>query len=356
MEEELVSVIIPVYNTEQYLNKCVDSVLGQTYRNLEVLLVDDGSLDRSGVMCDQYAQMDPRVRVIHKDNGGLSDARNVALDQINGKYVAFIDSDDWVSDNWVDKLVSACIDNGAGISVGGVCGVSMGRFKYAPLLYKNQVLKQPDQMIQYICSADLRPTVTNKIYAVELFKKLRFPYGKIHEDAFVSPVLLGANQKTAIVDGCYYYIRIREDSITHREISEKKVENAREVNEETLVYYKCNYPELERLATMKYINAQFGLLKTLFSTKNPELFADQIETVEMSMIEKIQRLSKISGLEFGYKLSGEIEQYIHNKEKFKRNCVRLRTKDQIKAVIKKVLRFLIEKNRIVHFKMRRFPE
>ena len=100
----MVSVIIPVYNVQEYLARCVDSVLSQTYTNLEIILVDDGSLDMSGDMCDDYAHKDSRVRVVHKSNGGLSDARNAGLDIASGNYVAFIDADDYVHHQFVEKL------------------------------------------------------------------------------------------------------------------------------------------------------------------------------------------------------------------------------------------------------------
>lgn len=102
MLQPLISVIVPCYNVEEYLPKCIESILNQTYRNLEILLVDDGSPDNCGRICDEYAAKDSRIRIIHKKNGGLSDARNAALDVMTGEYVTFIDSDDYVSDDYVE--------------------------------------------------------------------------------------------------------------------------------------------------------------------------------------------------------------------------------------------------------------
>ena len=104
MLQPLISVIVPCYNVEEYLPKCIESILNQTYRNLEILLVDDGSPDNCGRICDEYAAKDSRIRIIHKKNGGLSDARNAALDVMTGEYVTFIDSDDYVSDDYVEYL------------------------------------------------------------------------------------------------------------------------------------------------------------------------------------------------------------------------------------------------------------
>ena len=103
MSDSLISVIVPVYNSEQTLHRCIDSILGQTYRNFELLLINDGSKDRSGEICDEYARQDSRVKVFHKENGGVSSARNVGLDNARGDWVTFVDSDDWVGDTYLDN-------------------------------------------------------------------------------------------------------------------------------------------------------------------------------------------------------------------------------------------------------------
>ena len=111
MMNKLVSIIIPVYNVEKYLAECIESVLKQTYQNIEILLIDDGSPDNSGKICDEYEEKDSRVRVIHKENGGVSSARNVGLEQANGEYITFIDSDDFVSESYIEELYIA-LENG----------------------------------------------------------------------------------------------------------------------------------------------------------------------------------------------------------------------------------------------------
>ena len=115
MLQPLISVIVPCYNVEEYLPKCIESILNQTYRNLEILLVDDGSPDNCGRICDEYAAKDSRIRIIHKKNGGLSDARNAALDVMTGEYVTFIDSDDYVSDDYVEYLYKIIKESGVKI-------------------------------------------------------------------------------------------------------------------------------------------------------------------------------------------------------------------------------------------------
>ena len=121
--QDLISVIIPIYNVEQYLDRCIDSVKKQTYTNLEIILVDDGSPDNCGKMCDEYAEDDKRIKVIHKENGGLSDARNAGIEIATGEYITFIDSDDYVSLDYVEYMYKLLKDAGAKLSICGVMDV-----------------------------------------------------------------------------------------------------------------------------------------------------------------------------------------------------------------------------------------
>ena len=119
MEKPLISVIVPVYNVKQYLRRCVDSILKQTYENIEIVLIDDGSTDESGAICDRYAQKDVRVKVIHKENGGLSDARNKGMQEARGEYFAFVDSDDYIAKDYIAYLFELIVENKAQISLCG---------------------------------------------------------------------------------------------------------------------------------------------------------------------------------------------------------------------------------------------
>ena len=114
---DLISIIVPVYNMEQYMERCVNSIINQTYSNLEIILVDDGSTDRSPAMCDEYALKDARIKVVHKANGGLSDARNAGLKVATGAYIGYVDSDDWVELSMYQKLYESCIENDAQVAV-----------------------------------------------------------------------------------------------------------------------------------------------------------------------------------------------------------------------------------------------
>jgi len=169
-----ISIIIPVCNVEPYIRKCLDSVIGQTYANLEILLINDGSADNSGNICDEYAARDARVRVFHKENGGVSSARNVGLRSFTGQYVGFVDSDDWIEPDMYEVLHNTITANGVSVSVAGVfteCGAkSVPLRNIIPIPGK---ILMPDDMLTYIYRLDLyhafHVVVWNKLYSAKLF-------------------------------------------------------------------------------------------------------------------------------------------------------------------------------------------
>ena len=209
-DQPLISVIVPVYNVEKYLKKCVDSITSQTYKNLEILLVDDGSTDSSGQICNEFEKNDARIKVIHKKNGGLSDARNAGLDRAKGQYYAFIDSDDYIQDNTIEIMLNAIKKNKSEIAV-----CNMIRFLeegetvqfYCPT--DHEVLYQGNQRYKTLN----QPSVCNKLFEAKLFEGIRFPKGKYYEDTFVyHEVLYRANNIVLTGTDSYWYLS-REDSI-----------------------------------------------------------------------------------------------------------------------------------------------
>ena len=209
-EQPLISVIVPVYNVEKYLKKCVNSITSQTYENLEILLVDDGSTDSSGQICNEFEKNDARIKVIHKKNGGLSDARNAGLDRAKGQYYAFIDSDDYIQDNTIEIMLNAVKKNKSEIAI-----CNMIRFLeegetlqfYCPT--DHEVLYQGKQRYKTLN----QPSVCNKLFEAKLFEGIRFPKGKYYEDTFVyHEVLYRANNIVLTGTDSYWYLS-REDSI-----------------------------------------------------------------------------------------------------------------------------------------------
>lgn len=211
----MVSIIIPVYNVQDYLARCVDSVLTQTYTDLEIILVDDGSIDISGDICDEYALHDARVRVIHKENGGLSDARNAGLDVARGNYVAFIDADDYVHPSFVELLLKTINETGAQIAVSTWQELKDGD---KPRKVKTKrprctILTQEEAISSVFYQKKLNHSACSRIFETQLFNNLRFPEGMLYEDLAIIYPLLCKVEKVALINTPMYYYMHRQGSI-----------------------------------------------------------------------------------------------------------------------------------------------
>lgn len=211
----MVSIIIPVYNVQDYLARCVDSVLTQTYTDLEIILVDDGSIDISGDICDEYALLDARVRVIHKENGGLSDARNAGLDVARGNYVAFIDADDYVHPSFVELLLKTINETGAQIAVSTWQELKDGD---KPRKVKTKrprctILTQEEAISSVFYQKKLNHSACSRIFETQLFNNLRFPEGMLYEDLAIIYPLLCKVEKVALINTPMYYYMHRQGSI-----------------------------------------------------------------------------------------------------------------------------------------------
>ncbi|MGI6094991.1 MAG: glycosyltransferase family 2 protein [Lachnospiraceae bacterium] len=179
MRQDVISVIVPVYNVEKYLRRCVDSILNQTYSNLEILLIDDGSTDASGVICDEYSKSDPRIKVFHKENGGVSSARNYGIERATGTYLGFIDSDDWIDCHMYETLLNNMLQYNADVS--DIDSITTTE----EIVYRNSkeiisVKKGKEILLDYFLTD--RYSVCRKLYAREVIGDIRFPLGKINED------------------------------------------------------------------------------------------------------------------------------------------------------------------------------
>lgn len=261
--QDLISVIIPVFNVEKYLSKCIDSVISQTYENIEIILVDDGSADSSGEICEFYKEKDKRIQVIHKINGGLSDARNSGLEIARGEYVVFIDSDDYVDANYLMKMYLAISRMQADLVICNYClvddkGKSINE-RVSPI--KNEILTGRD--IEYkICekNGDYFVVAWNKMYKSSLWKTLRFPVGKINEDEFVIYKILEMSHKViTIKDELYYYVR-RGDSIMHQKYNIKRLDVWDAYLERVEFYFKNR---MDILAN-KTLSVFFGILANAY--------------------------------------------------------------------------------------------
>ena len=211
--EELISVVVPVYKVEKYLDHCVKSIVEQSYRNLEIILVDDGSPDRCPLKCNEWAKRDDRIRVIHKQNGGLSDARNTGLQMATGNYISFIDSDDWISMDFYENLYRSITESNAQIAASGIVWAYNDHLQYDKFTYNQQIFSPEEALKTLIQGRGFYAVAWNKLYKKTLFEGIEFPVGRLHEDEFVTYRLVGKATKLALCQNVIYYYRQREGSI-----------------------------------------------------------------------------------------------------------------------------------------------
>ncbi|MBE5875471.1 MAG: glycosyltransferase [Lachnospiraceae bacterium] len=222
--QDLISVIVPVYNMEKYLDRCMKSVLEQTYRNLEIILVDDGSTDASPQMCDEYAMKDNRVKVVHKQNGGLSDARNAGLTIATGTYIGYVDSDDWIESDMYECMYSACVENQAEVAVCRYASVYPDRTVKAGTgnIY---VFNKEELVDKYISDDDeiiIYNSVWSKLFHRSIVEGELFPVGHNSEDIMYTTRSFCKAARGVYIDRClYHYVQDREGSIMNTNRTER---------------------------------------------------------------------------------------------------------------------------------------
>lgn len=214
--KDLISIIVPIYNVGRYLEQCLISILEQTYRNLEIILIDDGSTDTSGAICDSYQKNDDRIKVIHQKNGGLSRARNVGIKLAQGTYLAFVDSDDWIEKDYIEKMYEACKSKEADICVCNFEKVWHNKNKSIPI--KAKVYDENVMSIMFGQDCTAMTVAWNKLYKKELWKEIVFTPGKIHEDESTTYKVFYKAKRIVVINEILYHYRMLETSITRKKI------------------------------------------------------------------------------------------------------------------------------------------
>lgn len=245
----LISVIVPVYNVEEYLPRCVDSILAQTYRNLEVILVDDGTKDNSDQICDAYAAKDSRIKVIHKKNGGLSSARNAGMDIAKGEYFGFVDSDDWIEPETYETMLGLALKHDAKMVCGGRYDVdsATGEKIVGLCPRKEEVISGVDMLGRVFLWDQCDSAAWDKLYHRSLFQEIRYPSGLICEDVAIFYRLVELTEKVVLCDKPLYNYYHREGSITTSKISEKTF-HFQQHTDIIFPYIQKKYPEISKQA------------------------------------------------------------------------------------------------------------
>lgn len=263
---ELVTIIVPIYNVEDYLEDCITSLIRQTYSNIEIILVDDGSTDRCPQICDEYLKKDRRIKVIHKKNGGLSDARNIGLESAKGRYVSFVDSDDWIELTMIQHLYETCIDFNAQIACCGRYITDGNSVVTSKFKGDRRAFSSKRAIEEAMLGSSIDVAAWDKLYHVDVFKDIRYPVGENNEDIATFYKIFNNAEIIAHCGTCEYYYRNRPGSITKlnyrkrdRQIIFKNLDNL-----ETFINEK--YPEnIYAFERYKVMNIYFLLNKYIKS-------------------------------------------------------------------------------------------
>ena len=264
--QPLITILIPVYKVEKYLEKCIESVINQTYFNLEIILIDDGSPDNCGIICDEYAKKDSRIKVLHKENRGISDVRNRGIQIATGKYFTFIDSDDYVSPDYIEYLYNLIVKYDADISI---CNIKV--------IWKNTKLKLKNNNKEFIFNSEtafknmlfnqgINVSVCTKLYKTTLWKNIKFPINKVYEDtAIIYKIIDKANKIAYGNKECYFYVA-REGSISKKGNFNKNELDYMKYTEKMLKFIKKKYSNLSLAADRFCLYSNFRVLRMLVLT------------------------------------------------------------------------------------------
>ena len=296
-----VSIIVPVYQVEKYIRQCVDSILAQTFTDFELILVDDGSKDGSGQICDEYAAMDRRVKVIHKENGGLSDARNRGMDQAAGNYFMFIDSDDYIAPTMLECLYKNILIEDADLAI---CN-----FLY---FFENDRKKDfsTSMKSEVLCAKEIFynrknercygiwTVAWNKLYKKETFGEVRFRFGKYHEDEFWANDIYQLDIKIVTIPECLYYYRQRDNSIMGKKSAARNLDIIEALQERIYIYLKKPEYADQAYKVLVFSLEYLAESKKLITNKDEENQFLQAEKKTKDMIKRLKKmkLSKIKSV------------------------------------------------------------
>lgn len=280
--EQLVSIIIPVYNVEKYITQCIESVKNQTYKNFEAIIVNDGSTDRSVEICQGIINKDPRFKILNKENGGLSDARNKGIEHANGEYIIFVDSDDWLELNMLERMMCvACDTNADMVIIGHTIAYENQPKKY----WKKFSSLHNEKVIQYSKEDALEALFKNvpfsnsawaKLYAKKLFENIRFPTNKLYEDIFVMYNLFDKCKKVDFIAENGYYYRQRKGSITNSKFTARHLDWLEAIEKQKEFSEKKCFGKYNKEITVTYIKAGINILEMSKCSKDKKQIKDYV--------------------------------------------------------------------------------
>lgn len=266
MDNELISIIVPIYNVEKYLKKCLDSILAQTYTNLEIILIDDGSPDGCPAICDEYAEKDDRIVVIHKENGGVSSARNAGLENVSGEFIGWVDPDDYIEPNMFEELYKNIKENNSDIAI---CSVKHFGYENRIEKYDNSVLSG-DEFLRRILNGKIKSYLCNKLFSKNIFDSVVFPYGENYEDHYIMHLIAEKAQKVSTIGKPLYFYRIWKKSITFSNKGKKAKAYLKSSNNRVDYFYNSEF-------YVDAIQGKLSCLRTIVSDMSNKCYRKELK-------------------------------------------------------------------------------
>lgn len=316
-DNELISVIVPVYNIEDYIEKCIESLINQTYSNLEIILVNDGSTDESGDICERYAKQDVRIVVLHKQNGGLSDARNYAMDKAKGELIAFVDGDDWIHPQMYELMYVTMKLKNADIVT---CSFEQHDEGFAEKHYRQENL---DIKLltggEALCDIETPLVVAwNKLYRREIIADIRYPKGKLHEDEYVIHRIFYKCARIAVIDRPLYFYTIREGSIVSL-MTTQRIDNSLEAFRDRVDFsYDMGWNEVMPAVLKRYCDYCIDKFQDIRAGRYPGLNGKYMDILWQSEHDILNEYSDVSVDEKYRRFALSPEQYDRWIEKINR--------------------------------------
>ena len=288
----MISVIVPSYNVAPYLQRCVDSLIGQTYSDLEIILVDDGSTDDTGILCDRIAEGDSRIKVIHKENGGLSDARNAGIDIATGEFYSFIDGDDFIEPDTYEVMMKEMNDPQVSIVAGGFIVTDVQGNTRISMSPERQYLTKEEAFMDLLGGENyITQSSCNKLFRSSLFEKIRYKKGILNEDMEILPKLLDVSNDVVLLNKAVYHYIKKPGSITTADYS---MERYRAIEVERDIYLLCKnkYPKLQPYASFYELKSLYEMLCNLVGCANHKDFKLQELIIRFKIVSVVIRCKR----------------------------------------------------------------
>ncbi len=283
-----ISIIVPIYKVEKYLRRCIDSLLNQDYHDIEIILVDDGSPDNCGIICDEYVKKDTRIKVTHQQNGGLSAARNAGIDIAKGEYLMFVDSDDWVEKNYCSMALKKATETESDIVVFGYNDIYNDRIIKRSIAPKDEKKYTKEDALKELHGGKILSFAWNKIYKANLFKTgIRYPKGRLFEDIGTTYLLFHQANAVYLASGATYNYQKREDSILGKKMKAKDAIDWFDLEMERFQFMRKNYPDVAEKLWKYYGRRVLFLCKALSNFPNQK---EKMKEMESFLITYRQRI------------------------------------------------------------------